>query len=66
MDSMKSIENTLLLTHNRTPRRQNATVESFRFQDNYEDEIRPKVFFVVVVVFVCFVFVFLFFAHCKT
>ena len=57
--NMKSIENTLLLTHNRTPWRQNSTVESFRFEDNYEDEIWLKIFFVFLVV----VFVFLLFPY---
>ena len=46
MDSIKSIENTLLLTHNPTPWHQNATIESFRFEDHYEDETWLKVFFV--------------------
>ena len=56
---MKSIENTLLLTNNRTPWRQNATVESFRLEGHYENEIWLKVFFVFVV-FVCFVLFFCF------
>ena len=43
---MKSIEDTLLLTHNPTPWHQNATIESFRLEGHYEDEIWLEVFFV--------------------
>ena len=35
MAAMMSFQNALLLTHNRSPQRQNATIESFTYEDDY-------------------------------